>query len=226
MNVTLQHPLCTVVHTGGLTRGGSQMLSENDKIRMGGCGIVAAAEVLIYLCRYHNCDGRELLGDIPFTDPVPMDSYNLLLRKITASYIPLLTRSGVNGLVLTGGLNLIFLKHGFPWHGVWCMGKNSFFDNVAEQLGRDVPVIMSVGPNLPNLWGKNRLDFYTLRQDGQCEKAAAVNSHYVIATGIDDEWIRISSWGRTFYINRKEYSEYIRRYSGSIVCNLLRITKK
>ena len=42
-------------------------------------------------------------------------------------------------------------------------------------------------------------------------------------TGIDEKCLKISSWGREYYIDREEYMSYIRRHSGSLVSNIVKI---
>ena len=56
-------------------------------------------------------------------------------------------------------------------------------------------------------------------------RRSSAKSHYITATGIDSEWLRISSWGTEYYINRKEYDEYIRKYSTAIVSNILMLRR-
>ena len=92
-------------------------------------------------------------------------------------------------------------------------------------LSRDIPVILSVGPNFPVFWRKNRLPFYIRSADGSYRKAAATKGHFVTATGIDAAWVRISSWGREYYINRSEYEKYTKENSLYAFSNLLFLQK-
>ena len=50
--------------------------------------------------------------------------------------------------------------------------------------------------------------------------AARTRAHYVIVTGIAGEWLRISSWGRMYYIRIAEYEDYVRRYSCPLFSNI------
>ena len=43
---------------------------------------------------------------------------------------------------------------------------------------------------------------------------------------MDEDWLRISSWGRLYYINRQDFEEYIHRYSLSFVSNVLLVERK
>ena len=223
MEKELKYPLCAVTHPGGVTRGGNQNLSERKNISQFGCGIVGAAELIIYLCRHGGCSCHELIGDIPLYDRVSLDDYNRLLRRLSSRYLPIIPKSGINGLELALGVNLIFRKYNFPYRAYWGIGEKNLYEDIGDMLDRDTPVIISVGPNFPKVWEKHRIDLYSMRQDGELEKAASVNSHYMIVTGLDSDKIRVSSWGREFYIKRYEFDSYIKNHSSSIVCNILHI---
>ena len=88
-------------------------------------------------------------------------------------------------------------------------------------LRQDIPVIMSVGPNFPKLWGKRRVRFYVRIEGRGYIPAAAAKQHYFTVTGMDEDWLQISSWGRLYYLNRREFEEYTRRYSLDFVSNIL-----
>ena len=57
------------------------------------------------------------------------------------------------------------------------------------------------------------------------------NSHYVTITGVyfppnNSPMLEISSWGKRYFINFKEYRNYIKKYSCKITCGLLYIEHK
>lgn len=90
-----------------------------------------------------------------------------------------------------------------------------------EMLSKNLPVIMSVGPNFPCVWRNHKLPFYIRKNDGTYVQDCQVNGHYVTVTEMDETWLCISSWGKKYYINRQEYMEYVRRYSGFLVSNIV-----
>ena len=75
----------------------------------------------------------------------------------------------------------------------------------------------------PAVWKKDRLPLYSKRENGSFIRSSSAKSHYVSVTGLDDEWARISSWGREYYINRMEYDDFVRRHSSRIFSNILYI---
>ena len=47
------------------------------------------------------------------------------------------------------------------------------------------------------------------------------NDNDYLVYGIDEQWLRISSWGREYYINRKEYERYTKENSSFAFSNLI-----
>lgn len=201
-----------IERNGRLSYGGSQMWSENPTVRICGCGPVAVLDTLLYLTNRQN-------------KSLSLDEYNLTLENMSRRYFPLIKPFGINGLLLAAGMNRLLRKHHLPYRAFWAVSGRKFWPRVKELLRQDLPVIFSVGPNFPALWQKHRLTFYQKMPDGSFVPASSAKSHYITATGIDEEWLRISSWGTEYYINRQEYDEYIRKYSTSIVSNILMLRK-
>lgn len=193
---------------GRLSYGGSQMWSENQTVKVCGCGPVAVLDTLLYLTNQQD-------------RPMSLEEYNRTLEDMSRRYFPLVKPFGINGLMLAAGMNRLLRKYRLPYRAFWAVSGRKFWPRVEKLLRQDLPVIFSVGPNFPALWQKHRLTFYRKTADGVYVPSSSAKSHYITATGIDPEWLRISSWGTEYYINRKEYDEYIRKHSTSIVSNIL-----
>lgn len=224
MITELKHPLCAVVYPDGISYGGSQMRSADSTMVKCGCGVVAVQEVLLYLTRYHGCPGKDLFGEMAFTAVVSSEEYHKVLDHLRARYLHLIPSFGINGISLVTGMNAAFRRYGFPYRGQWKIASRNFYPSMEEMLWNDIPVIISVGPNFPAVWGKRTVALNPER-NFRGIPAQGINAHYMIATGLDDECIHVSSWGRRYSINRKEYDEYVRRISSSIVSNLVYIKK-
>ena len=67
-----------------------------------------------------------------------------------------------------------------------------------------------------------KLKLYVRRGDSFIS-TAAVNAHYVTVTGMDDRWLEVSTWGKKYYINREEFTRYVRKYSCYLFSNLVGI---
>ena len=212
--LTLKNPYLCV--SGGIrpSYGGSQMNSGNPTIRRCGCGPVAALDTVWYL---------EHRGS---SEPMPIKEYNRQLIKLCRRYFPLIPPFGINGLLFVAGLNRLFHDRKLPFRASWMMSGTRLWERVEDMLLRDCPVILSVGPNFPAFWQNNRLPFYTRNADGSFRKTAATKGHFVTATGIDPVWVRVSSWGREYYINREEYERYTRAHSNYAFSNLVYIKER
>lgn len=185
------------------------MLSDSPTIRKCGCGPVAALDTVWYL---------EHRGE---TSPLTLDAYNAELRTLCRRYFPLVPPFGINGIVFVLGLNRLMHDRKLPYRAVWMLSGTKLWPRVADMLGQDLPVILSVGPNFPMVWQKNRLPFYRKTESGEYRRASATKGHFVTATGIDENWVRISSWGREYFINRSEYDRYTRSHSSYAFSNLV-----
>ena len=51
----LKSPYLSVSNGTVISYGGNQMCSANKTERSVGCGVVAALDLFLYLCRYHYC---------------------------------------------------------------------------------------------------------------------------------------------------------------------------
>lgn len=195
------------------------MLSDDREIRECGCGLTGAAELLVYLCR---CRGihNELIPEELFSDSIPPEIYDGFMKRLRR-YIPIVPPFGATGVGLAVGVNLLFRRCGLKLRAYWKMSSKDLFSDIEDMLKRDIPVIMSAGPNFPFFWHKEAVDLYMPRRDGGFEKSASIHSHYVIVTGTDGERLRISSWGREFFVSIPEYRDYVRRHSNYIVSNIL-----
>lgn len=206
-----------------VTYGGNQMLSDNAAIRKYGCGIVAAADLFIYLHRYFSEIKLPIFAEIPKEGEVPIEVYNALLKKLNRSYFPIIPGFGVNNLVLVGGINLFFKHCAYPFKAAWTLTGAKRKERIEDMLSGNIPVIFTVGKDFPFLWHKHRLNLYSAFPDGSKRKTGSVKSHYMTITAIDDEWLTVSSWGRKYYVNLSEYEDFSRRYSNNVLCNIVYI---
>lgn len=197
--------------------GGNQQLSDRDIIKKCGCGIVAAADVSIYMQRRGHC-----AKSVP--SPLPLSRYNSFLRFLNNRYFPLIPGAGLNAFALAAGMNLYFRHKSMHCRARWCFSGGRLYSRIEAQLSADIPVILSVGPNFPFLWQKNRLNLY-LRSGENFSKYCSTKAHFVTVTGIDEKMLRISSWGRELYIERDEFTEYTKSHSCSFLCNMLQISE-
>lgn len=217
--ITLNHPYPQVYAEGMCSYGGNQMLAKGSIMKECGCGVVAALDLVLYL-RARDTFPRASAS------PFPLREYNDSLEKLGRRYFPLIPHFGINGLFLVAGLNRLLRAEGLPYRARWMVSGNKIWDRIENMLKRDLPVILSVGPNFPAVWQKHRLNFYHKLHNGTYQKSVAIQAHYVTATGLDAEWLSVSSWGKQFFINRAEYDQYVRKHSNYLFSNIVYLTDR
>ena len=211
----LKNPYISVSRGALRSYGSSQDWSERWDIRRCGCGAIAMTDLVLYLRRYHGCDGPDL------PDPAPLEAYDRLCTKLQRKYLPMVPPVGINGLSLALGLDLYFRIHKIPLRAFWGVRAKNIWTAMADLLDRDLPVIFSVGQNIPRVWENHRLNLYIRRSDGTYVAASRVKAHYMTVTAMDDTWLTVSSWGRQYYIHRGEYEDYGKKHSIALVNNLV-----
>ncbi len=224
---TLKNPFLRVGTTQGNLYGGNQMLLPRRYVRKVGCGVVAALNLLLYLEAYDlQAESGRCCRHLNKQGQLSLDTYNQLAEYLRHRYIPVIPWVGVVGYALPFGLNLYFCRHKIPYRAIWCVSKKKLWKRMEAMLKDDKPVILSIGPNWPNRWGKSYLSFY--QKDGQenYRRVTRTRAHYVTVTGMDDTWLKISSWGKKYYINRQEYDSYVRSSSNYVFSNLVLLIKR
>ncbi len=226
MEHSLKNAYISVQSGSAASYGGNQMLLENKTERTVGCGVIAALDLLLYLSRCHeSASARMLIQQAP-EDPILLPDYLTLVRFLRKRYIPLIPGHGINGLTLALGINACFLHYRLPYVAFWGVSYTRLWTAIRDMLDQDIPVIFSIGPNFPLFWQHHKLRFYTKTADGAYRHGAQTHAHYVMITGLDEEWLRISSWGKLYYIRREEYLAYVREHSARLVSNIMLIKKR
>ncbi|MGM9661862.1 MAG: hypothetical protein ACI3WR_02080 [Oscillospiraceae bacterium] len=216
----LQHPYPGVGKGEGVSYGGDQRRCGDGVMRRCGCGVVCAADLLLYLHRHHPGCRMAPFRSVPEEGPLTQQQYDALTRRLRRGYFPLVYPFGLNGLTLAAGLNLFFRRYGVPYTARWGAGRGRLWQAAGEMLAQDLPVILAVGPNLPRFWEKQSLRLYR-GQTPPYVPAGRVRAHFLTVTAMDGEWLRISSWGAAYHLRRAEFEDYVRRYSSGLVSDLL-----
>ena len=216
----LKNEFISVSKEGIISYGGNQTWSENAVIRKCGCGVIGSLDLLLYLDRYHN--GNQT----PETRPIPLKDYDRMCMALSRRYLPLLPPFGTNGAALALGVNRVFARYNMPFRASWQLSGSKMMGKVENMLDEDIPVILSIGGNFPFFWQENRVTLYSKDRQGMLHRASSAKAHYVTVTGSELNDLRISSWGREYYINKGEYFSYIHQHSNSIISNILMIERR
>lgn len=209
--ISLRHPYIAVQTENGKSFGGNQQWFPRSYLKNAGCGIVGAADMLLYLK-----NRREL----------SKEEYIETASRLWKRCIPVIPGFGVNGLWLTIGMNLCFLKERLPFFASWHFYRGKRTGRmIGQMLDADYPVILAIGPNFPQVWKKERLTFYRKASDGTFFPAAGACAHFVTVTAKEGEKLTISSWGREYVIDFAEYDDYVKKKSSGLVCGLVRLRR-
>lgn len=208
---TLQYPFIKIKGKNGDSFGGNQAWFSYEFLKNAACGVISATDLLLHL------EGK---GEM--TEPEYME----FARRIWLSYLPVIPGFGMNGLTLMAGINRYFRKYKFPYKAFWGISGKKMLSRIDRMISEDIPVILSVGPNFPNIFGKNKLNFYRKADDQTYVPAAKIKAHYVTVTGRDGIYLQISSWGKEYYIDIREYREYVKHYSSPLLSNIICISRK
>lgn len=201
--------------------GGNQNWSYKAVMRKSGCGVIAATDLLLYLHRNRKHCQTEVFSKIPASGTLPLGVYNRLTERMRWKYFPVIPQFGTAGLGITAGLNSYFRKYRLPLRARWAVWGKDLWSHVEQMLADDLPVILAIGQNVPFFWTNHKVRLYVKLQEGIYQSSGAVKAHYVTITGIDPRWIRVSSWGKEYYINRKEFDGYVKKHSSYLISNII-----
>lgn len=213
----------------GFFRGGSGPLDARKNAM--GCGVVAFSDLLLYL---GNGDpGKIIAENRSYVNRINgQNAYTEYYNCIYEFLGGVSKRSGISGMKLAMRFNRLSKREKWGLRAFWGISAGKLYGRVEEMLAKDLPVILCI-PMI--LFGKNKkegLPFYCMKS-GKLQKAATVSAHYVMITGVVTEYgneevlFEISSWGKKYYINWKEYENMMRRnLFGTILGNILYIRQK
>lgn len=235
--------------------GGNQMwfsannkLSEDYVLHQYGCGTIATADLFLYWA-IQNEDYRNPVTDTALkeSDTILYSDYDRYVRNINKDYTNTHRVIAVLGPKAASAINSYALYYKVGYKASWKLKLSYYdmYDMMEEMLQNDIPVILAIGPNTPNLWGKKGIKFYQrneITNPGPDEeknkpyyyKAVKqdISGHYVTVTGLikDDIagtiMLKISSWGKQYYINYEEYRDYLENAGGTITSSIIYIRRK
>ena len=190
----------------GRSFGGNQAWFAYPFLKKSGCGVISAANLLLYM------KNKQCVTEKEYMD---------FARQIWLQYFPVVPGFGMNGLILMLGLNRYFYKNGMPQRAYWKISGRGLWNAVDKMLSKDIPVILAVGPNFPKMWKKEKLSLYTKSMNGNYVAVSKVHAHYVTVTARHGLWLQISSWGKQYFINIEEYRAYVKKHSSYLLSNII-----
>ncbi len=206
--------------------GGNQRRSADPVIKKCGCGIVAALDTLLYLCYSRRWSCVLEPGEITESGPIPHELYEESLAALKKNYFPVMYPLGTNGFALALGMNRFFKKHCLPFHASWYAAGRRLWERMGAMLSHDIPVIVAVGQNFPRFWERKGVSLQIMDSNGSPKPGASARAHFVTVTGLDTDWMQLSSWGVKYVAKRSDFMRYALKNSSPLLCGMLYIEKK
>ena len=221
----LRHPYLSVKTQDGLSFGGSQNWCSSRIMRKYGCGVVGMGDVLLYLGLHRLPCSTELQHGLLREDgTLSYPRYERYLRILRRRYLGIIPGFGIPGFLVPAAMNRYFRRYKINLRSKWCVSQGKLYPRIEDSLARDIPVILSIGQNLP-FWGRHRLRLYR-QENGEYLPALEVKAHFVVVTGLENGYLQISSWGREYYISWQEHVQYVKKHSSFLVSNICLVSEK
>lgn len=208
--------------------------SVDRKKNQFGCGVVALTDTILYLLIQTSVKANTPTGSyvnhgliseesLKIRNKLTQEEYMTYYNKVYDFVGGVSGKFGANGFQLAVGFNRLARKNGWKLRSRWGLSASKLYHRIEEMLQKDVPVILCIPTMLRK---KDKEKSITLFQNEQ--KVATVNAHFVVITGIVTEhqetYLQISSWGKKYFINWKEYEQLIHNvFLGTILGNILYI---
>ncbi len=221
---------------GKFTFGGDQNFFGNkedetdSKKRQFGCGVIAFADLLLYLGERDDTFLVQETADYVKRELSELN-YKEYFNRIYDVIGGVIGNYGISGITIFRRFNKIARKNGWKLRAKWGCSRKKLLGRIEEMLEKNIPVILCIPMMLLKKDRQDKLPLYYRKYDEKEDKyryriAEKTNAHYVTVTGIiyeeDAPYLRISSWGKEYYINFEEYDTYIStHFLGKVLGNIL-----
>lgn len=194
----------------GIAYGGDQAWFPKRYLQRSGCGVISGANVLLYLT------GKRKLSKVQYVD---------FCETLWRCYLPVIPYFGMNGITLMLGMNRYFRRHRMPYRAYWRISGKKMLGRIDQMLSEEIPVILSIGPNVKKIREMGSLTLYQKDSKGEYQPVNKTRAHFVTVTGREGTRLVLSSWGKRYTIDILEWDAYVREHSCNGLSNLLEIRK-
>ncbi len=210
------------------------VFSNGDLIRLGGCGLIAMADSLLYLASQQELS--QPLPSLVDSSKLTMSTYSLFVESLFFRYLqpwrnPLFKPAnyqtagnfvlGIQGWQLRRGFNRFFQHRQSRFYSVKGAGKLSQI--IQQQLRRNRPVPLMIGPTsemfpkgLRFLGRQSEVETHFVPflspefPPRECEGGVTpMSAHWVTVTGYyqleEREYLLIASWGKRYVLDLTAY---------------------
>ena len=211
--------------------GGNQNWSKSRKMQKVGCGVIAMADLSIYLAEQN----PNMMTDAIRKINKPKGLYNKhdyleYVKFFYMHYVIMLMHNGIIGTAMKHTMNRYFMLNDIGLKARWkvLQSDESMMKDIRHLIRKNKPVILAIGQNRFNPFGKKGISLY-IEKDGSLKESIRenVHSHYVVVTGVREikgqEYLVVSSWGKKYYISYKEYRNYVNNVGDKFTSGILYI---
>ena len=224
MEYALRHEYPGICKDGVVSFGGNQRELDSRTLCHCGCGLVAALDLLRYFHLYDSAECSDIFSGIEKAHGLSLPLYRLCAQRMRRSYVPIVYPFGTTGVALAAGMNYCFQQNRLPYTASWGVGEAELWREIAAMLLQDLPVILSVGKGFPRFWEKRGVAL-SRRVGDTMRESTRIRAHFVTVVGMDKDWLRVSSWGREYYLSKEEFLHYRSTESLRFLCNILLIRR-
>lgn len=189
--------------------------SEKGIKQQSGCGLIALLDLCLYLAAHTNIHEEQYVG---------------YFDRLYDFYGGIRHNTGISGIGMAKCFNKIMKRNKMHLRAKWGLKGNKMHARIIEMLSNDIPVVLCIPQMVLKKDKANLLNLYEA-DDMECKVACRTNAHYVMVTAIvsldNEEYYKISSWGKKYFISVKEYDSYMKHhFLGTILGNVLYVQKR
>jgi hypothetical protein len=232
-----------VNYKGAKSFGGNQgwfpterILHRGNSIHRWGCGTIAVADLFLYLARSDKRWNTTATSLVHVNHPViALEDYVWYIEFMHNRFAPVMPGSGMTGLAVARAVRHYAIKYQIPLRIAWkaFMDDEEMLKAIRRMIRANLPVILSIGPNMPLVFMNKGVTFYTkstkednTKLEHYIASAKDVHKHFVVVTGIvalknKQQMLKISSWGREYYIHYQELRDYINLTGDTLTSSML-----
>lgn len=211
-----------------------------------GCGVIATSDLFLYWAMtlpYNKGYSVNVL--LEKEGHLLKENYMTFIEYVRDTYVPILPIVGVPNIELIAAINSYTLFHHIPYKARlgYLLDEKKLLMQIIEMIKNDLPVILLIGVPFPNMLYhtllKDKKVGVTFYEKWQKDKETYrevmhhIKGHYVTITGViinkeaeskrEKVMLRISSWGKEYYISYYEYCKYEIKYGVDIQGSIVRI---
>ncbi|SHK36461.1 hypothetical protein SAMN02745248_02384 [Hathewaya proteolytica DSM 3090] len=201
-------------------------LSQEYVLNNAGCGTIAVSNLLLYCERKKENNNSE----------IEKEYYMDYVKEIDMLYTQT-KRWGTLGNELSKVINVYLKDMNYQASWEYFLNDGEMLYKIMEMLKKDIPVIFSVGPNTPNIFGKYKINLYKQNKEYGSDDLYEynhnynTNSHYMTITGVivdnlaskHNVMLCVSSWGEKYYVDYWEYRDYILNHGDRVTSSMIYI---